>query len=74
MKVQSEREAAQSCPTLSDPMDCGLLGSSVRGCSRQEYWSGVPLPSLFHKIRGAQKKVREVSRIQKQRQNQMLEL
>ena len=36
----------QSCPTLSDPMDCSLPGSSVHGFSRQEYWSGVPLPSL----------------------------
>ena len=31
MKVKSEREVAQSCPTLSDPMDCSLLGSSVHG-------------------------------------------
>ena len=31
MKVQSEREVAQSCPTLSDPMDCSPLGSSVHG-------------------------------------------
>ena len=29
MKVKSESEVAQSCPTLSDPMDCSLLGSSV---------------------------------------------
>ena len=29
MKVQSESEVAQSCPTLSDPMDCSLPGSSV---------------------------------------------
>ena len=29
MKVKSEREVAQSCLTLSDPMDCSLLGSSV---------------------------------------------
>ena len=28
MKVKSESEAAQSCPTLHDPMDCSLLGSS----------------------------------------------
>ena len=28
MKVKSESEAAQSCPTLSDPMDCSLPGSS----------------------------------------------
>ena len=31
MKVNSESEVAQSCPTLSDPMDCSLPGSSVHG-------------------------------------------
>ena len=31
MKVKSEREVAQSCPTLCDPMDCSLPGSSVHG-------------------------------------------
>ena len=31
MKVKSESEVAQSCPTLSE------------GFSKQEYWSGVPL-------------------------------
>ena len=31
MKVKSESEVAQSCPTLSDPMDCGLSGSCVHG-------------------------------------------
>ena len=31
MKVKSESEVTQSCPTLSDPMDCSLPGSSVRG-------------------------------------------
>ena len=30
-KVKSEREVAQSCPTLSDPMACNLPGSSIRG-------------------------------------------
>ena len=30
-KVKSESEFAQSCPTLSDPMDCSLPGSSVHG-------------------------------------------
>ena len=43
--MKSESEVAQSCPTLSDPMDCSLPGSSSMGFSRQEYWSGVPLPS-----------------------------
>ena len=31
MKVKSEREVAQSCPTLSDLMDCSPPGSSVHG-------------------------------------------
>ena len=31
MKVKSESEVAQSCLTLSDPMDCSLLGSSIHG-------------------------------------------
>ena len=31
MKVKSESEVSQLCPTLSDPMDCSLPGSSVHG-------------------------------------------
>ena len=31
MKVKSESEVAQSCPTLSDPMDCGPPASSAHG-------------------------------------------
>ena len=31
MKVKSESEVAQSCPTISDPMDCSLPSSSVHG-------------------------------------------
>ena len=31
MKVKSEGEVAESCPILSDPMDCGPPGSSVHG-------------------------------------------
>ena len=31
MKVEIESEVAQSCPTLSDPMDCSLPGSSIHG-------------------------------------------
>ena len=94
MKVKSESEVAQLCPTLSDPMDCSPPGSSVDGIfqarvlewvaialsdhyavllshssrvrlcatpemaahqappplgfSRQEHWSGLPLPSPMH--------------------------
>ena len=31
MKVKNENEVAQSCPTLCDPMDCSLPGSSIHG-------------------------------------------
>ena len=31
VKVKSENEVAQSCPTLRNPMDCSLPGSSVHG-------------------------------------------
>ena len=31
MKVKSESEVAQSCPTFSDPMDCSLPGFSIHG-------------------------------------------
>ena len=91
VKVKSESEVGQSCPTLSDPMDCSLPGSSVHGIfqarvlewvaiafsmthlltpwtaayqappsmgfSRQEYWSGVPLPydTLSDKIMSERK-------------------
>src|SRR5574340_627138 len=34
MKVKRESEVAQSCPTLRDPMDCSLLGSSIHGIFR----------------------------------------
>ena len=37
---------AKSCLTLVSPMDCSLPGSSPMGFSRQEYWSGLPFPSL----------------------------
>ena len=40
MKVKSESEVAQSCPTLSDPMDCSLPGSSIHGIFQARvYWS-----------------------------------
>jgi len=31
MTVKSESEVAQSCPTLSNPMDCSPPGSSIHG-------------------------------------------
>ena len=43
MKVKSERELAQSCPT-SDPMDCSPPGSSVHGIlqARILEWGAIP--------------------------------
>ena len=43
MKVKSESEVAQSCPTLNDPMDCSLPGSSVYGIfqARALEWGAI---------------------------------
>ena len=43
MKVKSEREVAQSCPTLSNPMDCSLPGSSAHGIlqARVREWVAI---------------------------------
>ena len=49
---ESESEVAQSCLTLSDPMDCSPPGSSIHGISRQQYWSGVPLSSPMNVLLG----------------------
>ena len=42
-EVKSESEVAQSCPTLSDPMDCSLPGSSVHGIfqARALEWGAI---------------------------------
>ena len=43
MIVKSESEGAQSCPTLSDPMDCSPPGSSVHGIFQAGALEWVPL-------------------------------
>ena len=55
MKVKSESEVIQSCPTLCDAMDYSLPGSSVRGIfqARVLEWVAIAfssecLPRLFH--------------------------
>ena len=45
MKVKSESEVAQSCLTLATPWTAASQAPPSMGFSRQEYWSGVPLPS-----------------------------
>ena len=54
MKVKSESEVTLSCLTPRDPMDCSLPGSSSMGFSRQEYWSGVPVPSPYMQSTGCE--------------------
>ena len=46
MKVKSQSEVAQSCLTLSDPMDCSLPVSSVHGIfqARVLEWGAIALP------------------------------
>ena len=46
MKVKSESEVTQLCPTLHDPWTAAYQAPPSMGFSRQEYWSGVPSPSL----------------------------
>ena len=50
MKVKSESEVAQSCPTLSDPMDCSLPGSSVHGIfqARVLEWGAIAFKGLVY--------------------------
>ena len=50
MKVKSEREVAQSCPTLATPWTTAYQAPLSMGFSRQKYWSGVPLPSPKNKV------------------------
>ena len=45
IKVKSESEVSQSCPTLATPWTTAHQAPPSMGFSRQEYWSGVPLPS-----------------------------
>ena len=47
MKVKSDSEVTQSCLALRDPWTAAYQAPPSVGFSRQEYWSGLPLPSLF---------------------------
>ena len=48
MKVKSESEDAQSCPTPSNPMDCSPLGSSIHGSfqARVLEWGAIAFSVL----------------------------
>ena len=49
MKVKSESEVAQLCPTLSDPMDCSLPSSSIHGIfqARVLEWGAIAFSDMY---------------------------
>ena len=49
MKVKSESEVTQSCPTLSDCMNCSLTGSSVHGIfqARVVEWGAIAFSEIY---------------------------
>ena len=48
MRVKSESEVAQSCPTLSNPIDCSLPGSSIHGIfqARGLEWGAIAFSDI----------------------------
>ena len=52
MKVKSESEVAQSCPTLRDPMDYSLPGSSIHGIfqARVLEWGAIMLGGPYRHV------------------------
>ena len=48
MKMKSESEVAQSCPTLSNPMACSLPGSSIHGIlqARVLEWGAIAFSNV----------------------------
>ena len=53
MKVKSESEAAQLCPTLSNHMDCSLPGSSVHGIfqARVLEWGAIAFSEIMSTLK-----------------------
>ena len=53
MKVKSEREVAQSCPTLSNPMDRSLPGSFIHGIfqARALEWVAIAFSGMMLKLK-----------------------
>ena len=58
MKVKSENAVAQSCTTLSDPMDCSLPGSSVHGIFQAKVlgWGAIAFSDHCTDLRRAENK------------------
>ena len=58
MKVKSEREVAQLCLTLSDPMDCSLPGFSVHGIFQARVLEWGAIAFSLHVLFGIKKKLK----------------
>ena len=52
MKVKTESEVAQLCPTLRNPLDCSLSGSSVHGIfqARVLEWGAITISVKYTKL------------------------
>ena len=52
MKVKIESEVTQSCPTLSDPMDCSPPDSSIHGIfqARELEWGAIAFSQILELI------------------------
>ena len=61
MKVKSESEVAQSCPTLLNPMDCSLPGASVHGIfqARVLEWGAIAFSESRTSNSEIQKKIEQ---------------
>ena len=63
MKLKSESEVAQSCPTLHDPMDCSQPGSSVHGIfqARVLEWGAIAFSNLAYPAKKTINSIRRVN-------------
>ena len=61
MKVKSESEVTQLCPTLSDPMDCSPPGSSVHGIfqARVLQWGAIASSAMAMSLSKFQETVKD---------------
>ena len=65
MKVKSESEVTQLCPTLSDPMDCSLPGSSIHGIFQARVLEWVAIASSILKPKSQISFLMETIRMEK---------
>ena len=60
MKVKSESEVTQLCPTLRDPMDCSPPGSSVHGIfqARVLEWGVIAFSAIYPGLKELKQKAK----------------